>query len=127
MTDRGRALVKNASDPEQVKRAGRKVQDREDRFLDALRASLQHPEVRYVFSEVLDRAGLYATVFDHSGSLMNFKEGRRNFGLELRADLERADETLVDLMDRERRSRLRAENRETDASHTARAEEQANG
>lgn len=118
-----RALVTNAADVDQVKRAGRKEKDREALFLDALRASLSHAEVRYVFAEYLQRAGLDVTSFDHNGSMMNFKEGRRNFGLEIKADLYRADERLADLMETERRARVRADNRAIDAAHTARAEE----
>lgn len=118
-----RALVRNAADPEQVKHAGRKTRDRENRFLEALRASLAHPEVRTTFAEILERAGIYATSFDQSPAMMAFNEGRRNFGLELRAALEQADERLTELMDQERRARLRADNRETDAAHTPRADE----
>ena len=104
-----RALVRNAADPKQVHRAGQREKDREARLRSNLASSLQYPEARYVFAELLDRAGLYATVFDHSGSVMNFKEGRRSFGLEIRALLEAASETLTDQMDRERRSRMRRE------------------
>jgi hypothetical protein len=120
-----RALVRNTADPKQVKRAARQVDERDRLYLLALAQCLQHPEARYVFNELLERAGLYRSVFDHSGSVMNFKEGARNFGLELRADLERADELQVELMDRERRDRQRRDDRATDAHHTARAEEAA--
>lgn len=118
-----RALVKNAADPEQVKRAARKTRDREARFLEVLRASLSHVEVRAVFADILERAGLYATTFDQSQSVMAFNEGRRNFGLELRAALEQADERLTEVMDQERRARLRAEARENDAAFTKSAAE----
>jgi hypothetical protein len=53
-------------------------------------------------------------VFDHSGSVMNFKEGRRSFGLEIRALLEAASESLTDQMDRERRSRTKREDQAMD-------------
>lgn len=122
MTDR-RALVGNAADEAQVRRAGRQEQDRDARLRSNLASSLQYPEVRYVFSELLERAGLYASVFDHSGSVMYWREGRRNFGLEMRAMLEAASETLTDQMDRERRDRIRCEDRATEDSHAARAEE----
>jgi len=127
MADGPRALVRNAADPEQVRRAGRKEHDDARRYQDMLRAALQSPEVRYVFSEILERCGLFASVFDHSGSVMYWREGRRNFGLELHSDLIAADETMVELMTRERRDRLRRDDRATEAHHTARAEEQGNG
>jgi hypothetical protein len=118
-----RALVRNAADPSQVKFAARQEREREARFLSNLRSALASPEVRLVFAELLERAGLYQTVFDHSGSMVYFKEGRRNFGLELRALCEQASDELTDQMDRERRQRLRADHRTTDAVHTPRAEE----
>ena len=114
-----RAAVRNAADPAQVVRAGRSDRDREARFLAAVRVTLQTVAGRLMCAELLERAGLYASVFDHSGSVMNFKEGRRNFGLELRAWLEQADEGLTDLLDQERRQRLRADHAATDAAHTA--------
>ena len=114
-----RAAVRNAADPAQVVRAGRSDRDREARFLAAVRVTLQTQAGRLVCAELLERAGLYVTVFDHSGSVMNFNEGRRNFGLNLRAWLEQADEGLMDLLDQERRARKRADNAATDAAHTA--------
>lgn len=117
-----RALVKNAADERQVKNARRYEQRRQNLFEGALRTVLTTVEGRLVLSELLDQAGLYASVYDHSGSLMYFKEGRRNFGLELRALLERVDEPGTDTMDRERRARLRRDAASIDASHTASAE-----
>jgi hypothetical protein len=76
---------------------------------------------RLAMSTILEDAGIYGSVYDHSGSMMYFKEGRRNFGLELRALLEKADETAVDTMDVERRARLRADDREVEAGHVATA------
>lgn len=119
-----RALVRNAGDPEQVRRAARKVHDRERRFADGLRASLKHPEVRFVFAEILERAGIFKSVFDHSGSVMYFNEGQRQFGLKLWTWLEDADEQQAELMEQERRARRRADNREVDAIHNARATEE---
>lgn len=118
-----RALVRNAADPEQVKRATRTVRDREALFVAALVEVLSYASGRIVFAEVFDRAGLYGSVYDPSGSLMYFKEGRRNFGLELRAACEAADDAATDLMDRERRERIKRDDRATDAAHTQRAEQ----
>jgi hypothetical protein len=118
-----RALVKNAADPEQVKRARRTERDREARFTRAVQLTLAQPAGRLVFAELLERAGLYGSVFDHSGSMMYFKEGRRNFAIEMRAALEAADDAAVELMDQEMRARKRAGDREIDAAHTAAATE----
>lgn len=122
MTDR--ALVRNAADPQQVTRAARKVKDRHARFALALKAVLGTVDGRLVVAELLERAGLYQSVYDHSGSAMYFKEGRRNFGLELQAACVDADEDAFDLGERERRARRRHEDRETDAAHTPRADAQ---
>jgi hypothetical protein len=113
-----RALVRNAADPQQVRRAGRKVDDREDQFAAALATVMSTTAGRLVFAELLERAGLYQTVFDHSGSVMYFREGRRNFGLEIQAALVAADDALYDTLERERRARQRQDDRETAATHT---------
>jgi hypothetical protein len=113
-----RPYTTNASDRGQQRRIERLAKRQEQRYIAALAASLQHPEVRYVVSVWLERAGLMVSSFDHSGSLMNFKEGQRSFGLELLADCERADERAADTMELERRARKRAEQREVDAWHT---------
>lgn len=114
-----RALVRNAADPEQVKRAGRKVRDREALLMAALKETLRYESGRLVLSELLDRAGLYATSLDSSGSMVYFKEGRRNFGLEIRAACESADEEATDLMDRERRARIKRMTADLDEAHVA--------
>lgn len=116
-----RSLVRNAADVVQVQRADRLERRRREYFTRALQASLTHPEVRVVFAELLDRAGVLDTVFDPSGSLMYFKEGRRAMGLELRRACEDVAQDLTDLMDNEHRARQRAEYKEIDAAHAAAA------
>lgn len=39
---------------------------------------------------LLDRAGIYRTSFNHSGSLMSFNEGKRDMGLFLLAEVSEA-------------------------------------
>lgn len=124
MATEPRALVRNAADPQQVrtaKRLEKRIQDQRD---GALRAVLQTVEGRTLLSNLLDSAGLFGSVYDHSGSMMYFKEGRRNFGLELRADIERVDEAMAERMDVERRARLRRDNSTIDAVHTASSDDQ---
>jgi hypothetical protein len=110
MARRDSALVTNASDPKQVQFARRSERNREAMFVAALRAVMHTPEGRLVFAEVLERGRLYASVYDHSGSTMYFNEGRRNFALEISADLVRASESQFELMEREARARARAVN-----------------
>lgn len=113
-----RALVRNAADPKQVRYAARKEKQAEERFLDALAAVMNTQAGRIVCATLLQRAGLDRTVFDHSGSIMNFNEGRRNFGLEIKASIIAASESLFEQMEREERARQREADRETDAVHT---------
>lgn len=120
---RERALVKNAADPRQVSRAARKERDHAEAFAAAFKAVLATGVGRFVFAEILSRAGLDKTVYDHSGSTMYFNEGRRNFALELKATIIDIDEPAFELMDHEHRARQRAADRATDASHTARADD----
>lgn len=118
MAQGDRALVRNAADPAQVKRAARKEQDRAEAFKAALRAVLDTPAGRYVLGELLERGRLYETSFDHSGSVVYFREGRRNFALEIQAECIAADEKLFDWLERERRTRRRLEETENAAVHT---------
>lgn len=118
-----RALVRNAADPKQVRRAKQLEEQREAQWQGALLAVLNSFEGRHVLSEILERAGLFVTSFHVNGSQMYFNEGRRNFGLELRAALESASEQLTEQLDREMRARKRSQNAETDAAHTPRAGE----
>ena len=118
------ALQTNAADRDQVKRARGKEKDREAQFLGALKASLATGDGRYVLGELLERARIFETVYDHSGSTMYFNEGRRNFGLELLALLVEADEAGYELLERERRARRRDERIQNRAAHTAPADTQ---
>jgi hypothetical protein len=122
MADRP-ALVRNAADTDQVKRARRMERRREERRRYAMKAVLATSDGRAVIADIFDQAGIYSSVYDQSGSMMYFKEGRRNFGLELRAFCESVDEEQVERLDQERRARLRADDREVQAAHTAAAGE----
>lgn len=115
-----RAFVRNAGDPEDVKGAGRQEKRIERRRLGYYKAVLGTEAGRAVLWDLLCTTGLFESSFSQS-SLIYFNEGRRNVGLKLRADLELADEALVELMEREARARRRGDANETDARHTASA------
>ena len=115
------ALTKNAADRDAVQTARRLEQKRQLRFAGALKAVLATPEGREVLSAVIERAGVFESVYDHSGSTMYFKEWRRNYGLEWQAAMIGADEAAYEVLERERRARRRLEDAETTALHTARA------
>lgn len=120
-----RTLQRNAADAQQVRFAARKVQDTEARFRAALAAVLGTQDGRRVFAELLRRAGLDRTIYDHSGSTMYFNEGRRNYGLELKATIVETSEELYELMEREERARQRSTDREADAVQTPSATQAA--
>lgn len=86
----------NAADPKTVRAQGRLLRKREQRYLDATREVLRTPAGRILFLErdrgLVARSGIYATTFAPDALTMAFKEGRRNFGLELLNLLAEADE-----------------------------------
>jgi hypothetical protein len=123
-------IVRNAADPKQVKRAERTEARRFARFASALKAVMATPEGRYVLRTIIDDAGMLRSSFDTNGSMMYFKEGRRSFGLEIRAACVEVDEELVLLMDTEGTAQRRADESEIKAGHIsdqAAAEGDGNG
>lgn len=118
-----RPLTRNAADRDQVEAAQRIAERRQARYSAALKATLDTPAGRLVLATIIEEAGIYRSVFDHSGSAMYFKEGRRNFGLELQAALIAADETNYDQLERERRQRQRDDEAEAAAAQLAAAHE----
>lgn len=117
-----RALVANGSDREQVARAGRTVQRADALLAAALQTVLSTQAGRIVLWQLLDDTHMYATSFDHSGSVMYFKEGARNVGLTWQARMLAADEGLYELMAREARAREKQLDAQTTATQTAPAE-----
>ena len=120
MTDR--AEVRNAADPQQVRRAARKEKDREALLADALRSTLSQPAGRFVLWDLLERAGIYTSVFAASDRIY-YNAGRQDFGHELLALLVACDEDLYALMEKEARDRKVRENRSTDAAHTKKTDD----
>jgi hypothetical protein len=116
-----RALVKNAADPQQVKRATRKEQDRERQRIDAIRATMATPAGRFVLYELIEMAGAYRSIYEPNATIY-YRAGRQDYGHELMALLIQADEDAYDLMQREARTRAKREAAEIDAAHTPAAE-----
>jgi hypothetical protein len=114
-----RPLTGNAADPRAVRYAARKERQREAAVLAWLKAVLSTYEGRAVWATYLEEAGLYESSFDHSGSVMYFREGKRNDGLKWQARLVAADEGLYELLERERRDRRRRLDTETAAVQTS--------
>lgn len=115
-----RAEVKNAADPEQVSRAGRREHRRDDLRLDLYRAVLHSAAGRAVFWDLLTLAGVYRSIYAADGRI-HYNAGRQDFGHEVIATLLAADEDAYLLMEREARQLAKRDAVEVDASHTPRA------
>jgi len=116
MNGRGgdRPWVRNAADPKQVRAAGRKQERRELEFLNSVRATMATIEGRAVMWGLLERAGVFRSVWDPSARI-HYNAGRQDFGHELLSLLLEADEQLYLLMEQEARQRARSDARETAA------------
>lgn len=118
MTDPARNLQRNAADPQQVKRAGRKVQSQRDRLLGSMREVMRSPAGRVLVWGLLGYRPIDETVYDHSGSSMYYKEGQRSMTLWIKATALEADEDLYLLMEKEMRAYQRGQALENAAMNT---------
>lgn len=98
------AFVKNAASKQQVAAAARAEEKRDEQLRASLLAIMRTKEGRRVMAELLERAGLYRSSFDTSGSVTYFNEGRRNFGLEIQALLADVSEPFYLAMETEMRA-----------------------
>lgn len=119
-----RAAVRNAADPEQVKRAGRREADARMQLAASFKAVMGTVDGRAVMWNLLERAGVFQSIWTPSAEI-HYRAGRQDYGHELMALLTGIDEDLYDLMAREARARNKRAANETDAAHTARAEQGA--
>lgn len=106
------ALIANAADPQQVKRARHVEQRREAQWLAALGEVLRTREGRHVLWDLLERAGLHETSLHANPYQVYALEGRRSYGLELLAAIQQVDsDGRYHEMDREARARQAHEDR----------------
>lgn len=85
-----KALVKNAADPEQVKEAADKEKFKREHEIDDVRYILASQQGRRFIWKYLDFCGVFRTSFTGNSETF-FKEGIRNVGLKILADLNEAD------------------------------------
>lgn len=110
-----RSLQRNAADPDQVRFAERKEAQAQELFELGLKAVMATKEGRVVIWGLLDRAGVYRSPFDPSGSKIYYNAGRSDFGRELLAlAIEHAEDDYL-RMEAEARRRARSVGREADA------------
>jgi phage baseplate assembly protein W len=117
-----RAQVRNAADPQQVKRAERRDRDAAAQVQASLKAVLSTTDGRAVMWELLERAGVFRSIW-HPSAEIHYRAGRQDYGHELQALILACDEELYDAMTREARARAKRAANETDAAHTARADQ----
>jgi hypothetical protein len=117
-----RAITGNAGDPRAVKTAKRLQARREAFALDQLQATLKTPAGRAVIWDLLTRTGVFASIFRQSSEIY-YLAGRQDVGHELLALCMQAGKDLYLLMETEARNRQERDDREIDATQTARADE----
>lgn len=118
---RGRGLTGNAADPRHVAFAARKERRRDETLRHALQLVLSTPPGRFVLWGLLERAGVYRSVWDASAKI-HYNAGRQDFGHELLDLITTADEEGYLLMEREARARARSESREAAGVQTPAAD-----
>lgn len=111
-------LQTNAADPQQVKHGRRVERDRERQRVGALVAVMATFEGRATMWDLLERAGVYRSVFALEPTLMAFNAGRQDFGHELQALLLQASPEGYDLMTTEARIRAERADVTNEAVHT---------
>ncbi|HLX21636.1 MAG TPA: hypothetical protein VKR23_15935 [Gaiellaceae bacterium] len=118
-----RALVKNAADPQQIKRAARVERNTLAQQQIRCQRVLESYDGRAFCWDLLDMAGVYRSIWSPSAEI-HYRAGRQDYGHELMAKLLAADEGLYQQMETEARARLKRDNTATDAAHTAAATEE---
>ena len=83
------SLVKNAADPEQVKKAKEKEETLDDRRLNDIREVLNTVRGRRFYWRYLGICGVYRTSLADQHQIF-YNEGMRNIGLQLLADVNEA-------------------------------------
>lgn len=106
-----RALVGNAADKEQVRRAGRKVRDQRAEELADLRAVLRLPEGRRVLTRWIDRLRPQDRLWEPS-ALLQYKAGQHDVAVMLLNEIDEADPDAQLVMRTEARGRQKREARE---------------
>ena len=100
--------MRNAADPQQVKRARRREKDRAKREQSDLRWVLSDPRGRRFLWKLLGDAGIFRTSFTGNSETF-FREGARNLGLQVFTAIHESAPGLYLEMAQEAQAELRAE------------------
>lgn len=96
-----RSAVKNAADPEQVKRAGDRDRRRREGEIADVRSVMGTPAGRRFVWRLLETGRIFTDRFDENSLRMARNEGRAHTGLILLVDIDVACPELFDTMRRE--------------------------
>lgn len=96
-----KALVRNAGDPDQVKRAKAAERFMLDNAVSDLSHLLSQPQGRRFFSRFLAECGTMVSVFNGHGSLMAYNAGRQDVGFRVLGEITQANPQAWILMQQE--------------------------
>ena len=89
--------MSNAADPVKVKDAGRKAKDVRRQEMDDIKFILSDRRGRRFYWRYLAECGVFQSSFTGNSETF-FREGQRNVGLKLMADLNEADPKVYSVM-----------------------------
>jgi len=89
--------VSNAADPAKVKNSERKAKDARKQEIEDVRFILSSAQGRRFFWRYLGECGLFQSSFTGNSETF-FREGQRNVGLKLMADLNESDPKMYSVM-----------------------------
>jgi hypothetical protein len=89
---KGSALVGNAGDRQQIRKAKKEERERRVHELHDLRTVLATVSGRRVLWRLLDHCGVFRSIW-HPSALIHFNEGKRDTGLWLMGEIAAADES----------------------------------
>jgi hypothetical protein len=118
-----RALVKNTSDPQQVKRAARVERRRQQREIDDIVSVMSTPEGRRFVASRIRLCNVYGSVWEASAKI-HYNSGRQDVGHELMAHVIAAAPELYTRMEIEARELQRREDAEIAAGMVSGADEE---
>lgn len=99
-----KVAVKNVADEQQVKAAGLKDRDRRKRELEDVVVILSTQNGRRFYWSYLKKCGIFESSYTGVAEQTFFKEGARNIGLQLMADMNEADpEAYLKMMEEARK------------------------
>lgn len=92
------AMVGNAADPEQVKKAEKKELRGRDQELNDWTATFDTPQRRRTLRKILAYCGVHRTVLGPNDAQTNFNAGRQDVGHFIEAQVLEADANIYSLM-----------------------------